>query len=292
VRDQLKAIAQAQHADKDRWQVLVVLSGTPEQLARPASGCERAGTQTRSRPPRTDALGAYKDFITKLLDEAKTEHVELRYFSPWNEPNHPFFISPQRTACKAQAPSAATTPYAELAKAMKEALDDYPGDQEMVLGETAGLLDRKSSYTGVGEFIRNLPREVVCSAVAYGQHGYIGGPNPVDDVEKALRTKHCDRTLEVWMTETGAGRPRRGEKRDRTGKGLVRACREIRKRLKTWYDDPRVTAAFQYTLREDDRFPTGLITTELTEAYPALKEWQAWGNREPVEPAPKATCAA
>ena len=51
-----------------------------------------------------------------------------------------------------------------------------------------------------------------------------------------------------------------------------------------------MTAAFQYTLREDDRFPTGLVTTDLTEAYPALEEWQAWGDRDPTGPRPKRTC--
>ena len=59
--------------------------------------------------------------------------------------------------------------------------------------------------------------------------------------------------------------------------------------LKRWYDDPRVTAAFQYTLREDDVFPTGLVTTDLTRAYPALQEWQPWGLRarqRPEDPPP------
>jgi hypothetical protein len=293
VRDQLKAVAAAQKATgDDRWQVMVVISGTPEQLARPAAGCERAGTQARSRPPRTDALPQYKAFITKLLDEAKAQHVELRYFAPWNEPNHPFFISPQRASCHRTAKSMATEPYAEMARAMKEVLDDYDGDQKMVIGETAGLLERQPSYTDIGQFIRGLPRDVVCNAVAYGQHGYVGGPNPVNQVATALKTKHCDRTLEIWMTETGAGRPRRGEDRDRTKKALRQACRGISKRLNRWYDDPRVTAAFQYTLREDDRFPTGLVATDLSAAYPALKEWQAWGDREPTEPAPRSTCAA
>jgi hypothetical protein len=174
---------------------------------------------------------------------------------------------------------------------MKRALDGYPGRQEILLGETAGLLQRKSSYTDVPQFIRKLPRDVVCAARAYGQHGYVGGPDPVDEVVDALRTKNCARTLEVWMTETGVGAPRRGEDRKTTGKAQRRACRNIRKRLVRWYEDPRVTAAFQYTLREDDRFPTGLVTTDLSQAYPALKEWQAWGgDRQSIEPPPPSQC--
>jgi hypothetical protein len=173
---------------------------------------------------------------------------------------------------------------------MKGALDGYPGRQEMVIGETAGLLERESSYTDVRGFIRGLPEDVVCAARAYGQHGYIGGPDPVDDVARALKHFDCPRTHEIWMTETGAGRARSGEERDTSRKGQRRNCLAMHKRLVQWYEDPRVTAAFQYTLREDDRFPTGLVTTDLQEAYPALKEWQAWGDRAPTAPPPKAHC--
>ena len=58
-----------------------------------------------------------------------------------------------------------------------------------------------------------------------------------------------------------------------------------------WYDDPRVTIAFQYTVREDDKFPTGLVSTDLTTDRPALKEWTAWGGRRaPTDPPPPSTC--
>jgi hypothetical protein len=55
-----------------------------------------------------------------------------------------------------------------------------------------------------------------------------------------------------------------------------------------------VTAAFQYTLREDDIFPTGLVKTDLSTAYPALAEWTAWGGQsrpEPTAPPPPDGCA-
>ena len=291
VRDQLQAIGAAQRATEgDRWQVLVVFAGTPEGLAGPATGCERAGTEARSRPPNDAGIIAYERLVEQVADIARAVDVELRYWSPWNEPNHPFFISPQRTECSAAAPSAAIGQYARLARSLRKALDAVPGKQEIVLGETAGLLQRKSSYTDVPQFIRRLPRDVVCSAVAYGQHGYVGGPDPVDEVAQALRRHDCRRSHEIWMTETGVGAPRSGENRASSGKAQRRACRLIRKRLKAWYEDPRVTAAFQYTLREDDRFPTGLVTTDLSKAYPALREWQAWGDRNPVERPPKSHC--
>ncbi len=124
----------------------------------------------------------------------------------------------------------------------------------------------------------------------YGQHGYVGGPDPVDEVDSSLAKHDCPRKHEIWMTETGVGAPRSGEDRRVSKTALRKACRNIRKRLLRWHDDPRVTAAFQYTLREDDRFPTGLVTTDLTAKYPALDEWVAWGAREPGEKPPRSTC--
>jgi hypothetical protein len=50
----------------------------------------------------------------------------------------------------------------------------------------------------------------------------------------------------------------------------------MHRRMREWYLGPQVTVAFQYTLREDDRFPYGLIATGLEAAYPALGLWQAW----------------
>ncbi len=288
LQDQLAAIASAQRTHPGRFQVMLVVSGTPDPLARPGRGCERAGVQRRSRPPTKAGLGAYGVLIDRIQDAADAAGAKIRYWSPWNEPNHPFFISPQRASCSASAESLAVKPYVDFTRVMKRRLRK---GQELVLGETAGLLQRKSSYTHIQEFIRELPRDVVCSAQVYGQHGYVGGPDPVDEVDRALARHDCPRKHEIWMTETGAGAPRSGEDRKQTRAALRRACRNIRKRLLRWHEDPRVTAAFQYTLREDDRFPTGLVTVDLAEAYPALDEWVAWGGeREPVEAAPPSTC--
>ena len=47
--------------------------------------------------------------------------------------------------------------------------------------------------------------------------------------------------------------------------------------------------AFQYTVREDNLFPTGLVSTDLTTTRPALAEWIAWGGgRVPTAPPPAA----
>ena len=219
--------------------------------------------------------------------------VELRYWSAWNEPNHPFFISPQRATCSTSAKSLAVTRYAELVRNLKRALDDAPGDQEYVLGELAGLDESKTKSTSIREFLRALPRGIVCGSTILSQHGYITGINPVDDAAKGAATHHCKKKHVVWMTETGVGAPHAGQDKRTTAPAERRACRQLHRRLVQWYDDPRVTAAFQYTFREDDVFRTGLVTTSLDRAFPVLKEWQAWGGtRAPEADGPAALTRA
>ena len=75
-----------------------MLTGTPEWAARPASGCERSKIGPTNRMPRTDALPAYRKLVEDILQAAKEEGATLRYWAPWNEPNHPFSSSPQRAA--------------------------------------------------------------------------------------------------------------------------------------------------------------------------------------------------
>jgi hypothetical protein len=293
LREVLQALGQRQRQDGG-WQVLVVLTGTPAWAATDPGGCERAGTQPISRPP-TPGFGmqAYGVFVRFLLEEARRDGVDLKYWSPWNEPNHPFFISPQRKRCSTSAPSAAVKPYEDMARSLQGALDAEPGDQQVVLGELAGLDTRKPKSTSVSEFIGDLPAAVACSAKVWTQHGYVGGPDPVGDVERALERKGCGPQA-IWVTETGVGAPRRGEKRRTSPAAQLAACRSLHRRLMRWYDDPHVTAAFQYTLREDDLFPTGLVKTDLSGAYPTLTEWQAWGGvkrPKPTDPAPPDSCA-
>ena len=98
------------------------------------------------------------------------------------------------------------------------------------------------------------------------------------------------------MTETGVGAPHAGQDKRVTAPAERRDCRKLHQRLLQWYKDPRVTAAFQYTFREDDIFRTGLVTTALDRAFPVLKEWQAWGGSQrpdPTDPPPShAHCAS
>jgi hypothetical protein len=288
VREQLRALASRQR--EGGWQALVVISGTPDWAAADRDGC-RLGAEGGSAAPRRDALPAYRQLIAAVVAAGREEGADLRYFSPWNEPNHPYFIAPQRAACDAAASSGSTAPYAALAGAMAAELEAQPGDQRLVLGETAGILERSPRATSVQETIGALPRELVCAAPVWSQHAYIGGTDPVAAVERALARHRCPQRHAIWITETGVGPAPEGFSVARGIRNERHGCRLLHERLAAWHADPHVTLAVQYTLREDDRFPTGLVTTDLTRARAALAEWQAWAARDdPSAPPPAPAC--
>ena len=152
VRDQLKALASRQR--EGGWQGLAVIATTPglgrRAARRAASGPARA---PRNRPPRADVLPAYRQLIADVLAAAQQEGADLRFWSAWNEPNHPAFVSPQRATCDPASPSLAPATYAELARTLLQTLDQAPGEQQIVLGETAGYL-KPSRYATLRARVR------------------------------------------------------------------------------------------------------------------------------------------
>jgi hypothetical protein len=292
IRDQLRALAARQA--EGGWEGFVVITGTPEWAARPPSGCERSRIGPTNRMPRSEALPAYAKLVRDILKAAEEEGATLRYWAPWNEPNHPYSSSPQRAApCGAAQPSVSAAPYIEVANTLEKALAKAPGDQGYVIGEVAVMVRRLAVTTTVDELLDAMPAKLLCGARAWTQHTYIGGEDVLDDVDARLKAKGCG-DMAIWMTETGAGAPRTATSRTGGRAAELRGCRAVHRILGTWYRDKRITAAVQYTLREDDVFPTGLVTTDLTRAYPALKEWQQWGLRARERPGdpppPKARC--
>jgi hypothetical protein len=282
LRDQLRALAER------GWQGMIVITGMPAWAAASTPGCRR-GSIASAAGPRPDALPAYRALIAQVLGMAEEEGADIRYVSPWNEPNHPYFLAPQRPDCDAGAPSLIAAPYTRLARAARAELGD---GQELVLGETAGFVEPTSRATGVPEMIRALPRRLVCSARVWGQHAYIGGTDPVAAVTAALDARRCPRRHAIWITETGVGPAPGGLSLARGITSERQGCRLLHSRLVDWYENRRVTLAVQYTFREDDLFPTGLVTTDMTRARPALREWQAWGARpSPAAPPPNSPCS-
>ena len=146
------------------------------------------------------------------------------------------------------------------------------------------MVRRLSVTTTVNEFLDALPAKLMCGARAWTQHTYIGGEDVLDDVDARLKAEGLRRHADLDDRD----RRRRAADRDRPHRRPLRRAARLPQRP----PDPRragtatrrITAAVQYTLREDDVFPTGLVTTDLTRAYPALKEWQQWGLKARERP--------
>ena len=224
MRDQLRALA-ARQSQGEGWEGFVVITGTPEWAARPPSGCERSRIGPTNRMPRTDALPAYQKLVRDILRAARKEQATLRYWAPWNEPNHPYSSSPQRAApCGAAQPSVSAGPYVEVANALRTALRKAPGDQRYVIGEVAVMVRRLSVTTTVNEFLEALPAKLLCGARAWTQHTYIGGEDVLDDVDARLKAKGCG-DMPIWMTETGAGAPRTATSRTGGRPAEIQGCR-------------------------------------------------------------------
>jgi hypothetical protein len=290
VREQLEALAAAQREQPGRWQAMVVISGTPDWAAAPATGCRQRMLRPESRIVRTGAVPAYRRLVAAVLAAAADAGAEVRHWSAWNEPNQPSNLSPQRARCDAGAPTRAVAPYVRLARALRAELAAAPGEQELALGELAGYAIPGPRRTAVGEFIDALPRDVACAGTVWSQHVYVSTDeaDPIPAALESLDRHGCERRHEIWITETGVGAPVDGPDPPR---GTPAECAAMQDALERWYAMPRVTAAFQYTLRDDPVYPTGLVSADLSHPYGVLEAWTAWaGDREPAGRPPVAAC--
>jgi len=284
--------AELQAAHAAGLDVVFVFLDTPAWAASPPSGCERPGTPPGARMPAD--LGAYRSLVGSLAAEARADGIATAWWSAWNEPNHPAFLSPQRATCDRSAPSVAADSYARLVSAMRAELAKVPGGERVVLGETAAISRPSPHATGAREFAAALPAEVVCGTGVWAQHAYVEAPGPLGNVaergapgsepllhavERGLASHGCPGPPpQLWITETGVA-PKTG----------ARGCRAMADALRTWADDPRVDAAFQYTFRDDSAFEVGLADPSLHELHPAYAAWRAWAQGTPPASAPCAT---
>ncbi|MEA2254344.1 MAG: hypothetical protein QOG35_389 [Solirubrobacteraceae bacterium] len=289
IRDTLRAVRSEQEAGNG-FATMVVVYGVPAWAARSAHGCERAGIGTRSRPITAQGLEAYRKLVRSLQDLARSEHVDIGWWSPWNEPNGPFFISPQRASCKSGSRPLSPAVYTDFARAMRDELE--PG-QQLVVGELAGFKTARRYGTSISEFFDGLPDDVVCNAGVFAQHAYAKRSDAPSDrgavgvLEDVLDRRPCTAGKPIWITETGVGGPHVGDDRTSSPAGIRRDCRALDAALRRWDDDPRVQAAFQYTFRDDPVFPVGLADVGLTRTWPVYDLFKAWGGeRRPDDPAP------
>ncbi len=304
LRDLLRALHERQ-AVSGGWEVLVVPYGTPDWAVVPAEGCGAA------REPRTEA---YLGLVRAVREVARQEGVALRWWSPWNEPNHPTFLGPQRSECRADAEPLAPAAYARLARALR---DELAGEGELVLGELAGYRSPRPTALGTVEFVSALPRDVACAGAVWGQHAYVRAPATpqeragaaragelgaplagdvdagssatlLEDVTAALDAHGCERRHRVWITETGVGGVSTGENRPTGERAMTAQCQAIDRALRGWALDPRVDLAVQYPFRADPVFRVGLADAALSETYAPYAAWEAWSR--PGAPPPPA-CA-
>ena len=304
IRDELAAIASQQRAaatGATGFQVVIDIYGTPAWAARAPSGCQRSDAAAFSRAPTPAALAAYRALIRSLLALAAREGVALPWWSPWNEPNDPVFLGPQRSSCAAASLPASPTLYAELARAMAAELRADGGQHHLLIGELNAFQTDSHDRTSVAQFVAALPADVLCLGEVWSIHAYASWGSatprvdPVEDLEAALNARGaCARRAQIWITETGAGAPHPGSPRP-AGAGAEKAgCEAMGAQLMRWYGDPRVGAVFQYTFREDPAFPVGLIGAELSHLYATYRLWLAWSRLRlagGLPPTPAAACA-
>lgn len=304
IREELAAVATQQRAARAEgragFEVVLDVFGVPPWAAAPASGCELSGTQPFSRPVSEAGLAAYRSLIRALLALGRQEGVALSWWSPWNEPNNPDFLSPQRSSCALDAPSRAPAVYAQLAQAMAGELAADGGTHHLLLGELAAYGADSVHRTSVAGFVAALPERVLCLGEVWSIHAYATWdnarpePEPVETLARALDARgSCAAKAQIWVTETGAGAPHPGRARSPGQAGEGAGCRALGALLLRWAEDPRVGAIFQYSFREDPAFPVGLLSADLRHTYPAYRLWLAYAQahaRDGPPPAPAASC--
>ena len=144
IEGELAAIASQQRAAREEgrsdFQVVVDILGAPAWAALPSHGCEQAGTPPAARPILPGAIAAYRSLVGDLLSLARREGVRLAWWSPWNEPNDPRFLAPQRSTCAVGGAPLATSVYVQLASALASELRAAGEGGHLLLGELLSLI--------------------------------------------------------------------------------------------------------------------------------------------------------
>ena len=276
MRGLLNAIRQRQ-AEDGGWRILAVPYFTPLwAMAAPPTGCQKARSRhARAQMPR---IAAYRRLLRAFNALADKVGVKVDFISPWNEPNHPAFLQPQRARCSTSSKVVSPRAYARLVRAAR--LELRPG-QTLVLGSLAGLQSPRTFGAGVAEFIRRLPHDVACLDAPFAQHAYIGvrprdgrpprAANPglaarhelLDSVIAALDARQCGHRKSLWIAETGT---------------FDHRCAAMSAALRSWAVNDRISAAFQFTFRESRDYPVGLVSPSLFDTYGSYRAWRAFAG--------------
>jgi hypothetical protein len=281
---ELAALASRQRAGEN-VQPIISIYGTPSWAAQTVSACGR-GRDTFSAALSTFGLAAYRDLISDILALGRAQGVALPYFAPWNEPNSSAFISPQHPDCQADAPSLAVAAYAQTVLAMQTVLHADAAPHQMLLGEFMSSPTSTANTTSISAFVAATPEDVLCASNIWSVHDYAqwgahaANSQPVKTLEAALDARGgCAAHARIWVTETGVGGPYVGDARSGGDAGERAGCRALASKLDSYLADARVDVVLQYSFRDDNLFPVGLINTGLTHLYPTYYLWLAWAQR-------------
>ncbi len=297
LKGELEAIASERRARRAAGEsgpeVLIDVLGVPPWAAAPAAGCEPEGAPSDARALAPGAIAGYRALIGSLAALGASEGVPLRRWSPWNEPNDPTFLAPQRERCEAAAAPVAPAVYAQLARAMAAQLRLSDPGAAIVLGELNGLTRGSARATSLQSFVAALPADVLCLGSAWSVHAYAtygsdaAGTDPVAALQAALRERGgCAAGAPVWITEAGAGAPHPGAAGGASPAQQLQACRALASQLQGWQAEPRVAAVFQYTFRDDPAFPVGLVSADLRTLHPVYGLWLSLARRRADGAAP------
>ena len=204
VRDQLRALASRQR--EGGWQALAVITWTPDWAAAPPGGCERPGTRRAPPAARRGARRLPAADRSTCSRRPSEEGADLRFWSPWNEPNHPGVRQPaarrlRRRARRASAPGR----YAELTRSLIQALDEAPG--------RAAARARRDRRAAEADALREQ-RARVHRRPAAGRRVRLDGLDPARlhrrrrpgrRAASALAARGCPQPHTIWITETGVG---------------------------------------------------------------------------------------
>jgi len=303
---ELAAIASQQRAARAAgragFEVVLDILGAPAWAALPPHGCEPATVQPMARPLEPAALPAYRSLIAELVALGRREGVALPWWSPWNEPNDPRFLSPQRESCGSGGAPAAPAIYAELARAMSAELASADPGARMLLGELGGYRSGSTHRLSLSEFVAALPADVLCLGETWAVHAYAAwgregsaAEDPVGALEAALDARGgCASAATVWVTESGAGASEPGRPRSGAEGEEASGCEALAAQLLAWRRDPRIGAIFQYEFRDDPAYPVALASADLSKLNADYRAWLEF-KRPSDGPAylstPEALCA-
>ncbi|MGE4427960.1 MAG: hypothetical protein AB7G37_16040 [Solirubrobacteraceae bacterium] len=293
----LTAIAAARKARPGHYRPLITFWGMPDWAGTaPSAGCRAGEAREGAQPLGADGDEAYRAAVRRVAAAVRAAGLDGADWTPWNEPNAPYFIDPQRAGCAADAAPVAPAVYARMTRILDEELDARPATAEperLVLGELATWAAPSERAVPADEFVRALSDDVLCRADVLSVHGYLearprsGRGEPIAAALRELDRRRCLDGRPAWITETAVGSPRSGGRRITRDAVLRSECRLMHQQLTRWWHDPRVTAAFQYSVREDTAFPVGLLDPGLERTYPVAEVWRRWGgDRDPGAPPP------